>query len=55
MHLRVYSEFTQTLDGLRDAHMYQHPKKKILGRHSLDKALDDCIDDDFPSIDLDTL
>ena len=30
-------------------------EEKILGRHSLDKALDDCIDDDFPSIDLDAL
>ena len=35
--------------------MYQTSKvrmKKILGRHGLDKALDDCIDDDFPSIGL---
>ena len=38
--------------------MYQTSKvrmKKILGRHSLEKALDDCIDDDFPSIGLGAL
>jgi len=29
--------------------------KKILGRHGLEKVLDDCIDDDFPSIGLGTL
>ena len=50
MPLRVHSGFTWTLDGSRDANMYQHPKKKILGRHGLDKTLDDCIDDDFSSI-----
>ena len=55
MHLRVHSKFTWILDGSRDVNMYQHPKEKILGRHGLDKALDDCIDDDFPSIGLGTL
>ena len=55
MPLRVYSGFTWTLDGSRDAYMYQHLKKKILGIHGLDKALDDCIDDDFPSIGLGAL
>ena len=55
MPLHVYSGFTWTLDGSRDANMYQHPKKKILGIHGLDKALDDCIDDDFSSIGLGAL
>ena len=55
MPLRVHSGFTWTLDGSRDANMYQHPKKKILERHGLDKTLDDCIDDDFPSIGLGAL
>ena len=55
MPLRVHFRFTWTLDGSRDVNMYQHLKKKILGRHGLDKALDDYIDDDFPSIGLDAL
>ena len=55
MPLCVYFEFTWTLNGSRDANMYQHLKKKILGRHDLDKALDDCIDDDFSSIGLGAL
>ena len=56
MSLRVHSGFTWTLDGSRDAVSTSEVRmKKILGRHGLDKALDDCIDDDFPSIGLGTL
>ena len=38
--------------------MYQTSEvrmKKILGRYGLDKAVDDCIDNDFPSIGLGAL